>query len=90
MSIFKKKKEKIEIIVPLENNVSAREFARVHAEPNTSIEVEVHGGLWKSDGRNLVSVIFTPERNREEIALDFMEEFKGREPVVGRRLMFCN
>lgn len=43
MSIFKKKKEKIEIIVPLENNVSAREFARVHAEPNTSIEVEVHG-----------------------------------------------
>ena len=90
MSIFKKKKEKIEIIVPLESNMSAREFARIHAEPNTSIEVEVHGTLWKSDGHNLVSVIFTPMWDREEIALDFLEKFKDRKPVVGRRLMFCN
>ncbi len=88
MSIFKRK-EKIEIIVPLEGNRSVRKFADEHAEADTSIEVEVHGSLWKSE-RNLVSVRFTPARSRNRVALDFLEAFKDREPVVGRRLMFCN
>ena len=69
MSIFKKN-EKIEIIVPLEGNLSVQAFADKHAKPNTSIEVEVHGSLYRSSN-NLVSV-------------------RGRKPVVGRRLMFCN
>lgn len=88
MSIFKKE-EKVEIIVPLEGNLSVQAFADKHAKPNTSIEVEVHGSLYRSDG-NLVSVRFVPEQDRGHVAIDFLNEFKGREPVVGRRLMFCN
>lgn len=88
MSIFKKK-EKVEIIVPLEDNLSVQAFAEEYAKPDTSIEVEAHGTLYRSSG-NLVSVRFTPKEDRDRVALAFLGAFKERKPVVGKRLMFCH
>ncbi len=88
MSFFKKNKE-IEIITPLEGNLDVQAFAGQYAKTGTSIEVEVHGSLYKSE-RNLVSVRFITNEAREKIAENFMQRFSERRPAVGNRLMFCH
>lgn len=88
MNFFKKNKE-IEIITPLDGNLDVQAFAGQYAKVGTSIEVEVHGSLYESNG-NLVSIRFITNEARETVAENFLREFSTRRPTVGNRLMFCH